>query len=501
MTALAESLSPLERAVLPALEKASTIAQLRIAAKLQDVEVLRGLNYLEAKGLAKVNVKLVEEAVLEENGLAYAKNGLPERRFLSNASKQHSPVADLQKKAGLSAEEVNACLGVLRQRGLIEIRKDKALTAALTAAGEKALKAQFAEERLLQQKFPMQVGTVQDKEALENLKRRGIIRVEQRKERTATLTPLGRELLAKKLVDTIEKVTPDILAAGAWKGKTFRRYDVTGSLPKAFSGRRHFVHQAMEYIRSIWLEMGFTEMQGNLVQTAFWNLDTLFVPQDHPARDMQDTFYVKQPSHGTLPALAAKVKKAHEKGVAGSSGWQGRWSEQIASQNLLRTHCTVLSSRTLAALKETDIPAKFFSVGRVFRNETPDWKHLFEFNQVEGIVIDERANLRHLFGYLKTFYAKMGFPDVRMKPTYYPFTEPSLEVSVWHPTKKQWIELGGAGIFRPEVVEPLLGKDIPVLAWGQGMERIITEYYAITDLRELYRNDVRQLREIKEWTR
>ena len=95
----------------------------------------------------------------------------------------------------------------------------------------------------------------------------------------------------------------------------------------------------------------------------------------------------------------------------------------------------------------------------------------------------------------------MGYCDVRMRPAHFPYTEPSFEVDVYNSRKKTWIELGGAGIFRPEVTKPLIGKEVPVLAWGLGMERIITEYFKITDLRDLYKNDLKQLRRMKAWMR
>ena len=200
-------------------------------------------------------------------------------------------------------------------------------------------------------------------------------------------------------------------------------------------------------------------MTGSIVQTSFWDLDALFVPQDHPSRDMQDTFYIKDPSFGRLPKeLTKRVKEVHESGwTTGSKGWQYKWSVQIAKENLLRTHTTVLSAQTIAKLKKEDLPVKYFSVGKVLRNETLSWKSLFEFIQVEGIVVDPNANFKHLKGYLKEFFAKMGFPDVRIRPAHFPYTEPSAEVDVWHPTKKEWVELGGSGLFRPEMVKPLLG--------------------------------------------
>ena len=95
----------------------------------------------------------------------------------------------------------------------------------------------------------------------------------------------------------------------------------------------------------------------------------------------------------------------------------------------------------------------------------------------------------------------MGYADVRLSPSHFPYTEPSVEVHVLHPVRNEWVELGGAGVFRPEVVKPLLGVEVPVLAWGLGMERIITAYYGITDLREIYKNDVKFLREVKAWVK
>ncbi|MDP7323742.1 MAG: phenylalanine--tRNA ligase subunit alpha, partial [Candidatus Woesearchaeota archaeon] len=246
-------------------------------------------------------------------------------------------------------------------------------------------------------------------------------------------------------------------------------------------------------------EMGFEEQRGDLVQTAFWDLDALYVPQDHPARQMQDTFYLKDPEFGKLPKeIVKKVKAAHMNGgTTGSKGYGTDWSEEEAKRNLLITHDTFLSGRVLAGLNKDDLPKKTFQIMKVFRNEVLDWKHLFEFYQIGGIVIDEHANFRNLLGYLKQFFKKMGYEDVRLRPAHFPYTEPSCEIEVFHPGKKQWIELGGSGVFRPELVKPLLGIDVPVLAWGLGLERILTDYYGIKDSRDFYKNDIKQLKEFK----
>jgi phenylalanyl-tRNA synthetase alpha chain len=246
-------------------------------------------------------------------------------------------------------------------------------------------------------------------------------------------------------------------------------------------------------------------MTGSLAQSGFWNFDALFTAQDHPVREMQDTFFIKNKT-SKLPdkRILQAVKDAHEGNIKGSKGWQYKWIEEPAKSVLLRTHTTCVSSQTLTKLKNLkleDKKGKYFAIGKCFRNETVDWSHGFEFNQTEGIVIDPDANFRHLLGYLKEFYKKMGFEKVRFAPAYFPYTEPSVEGSVWIQEKQKWMEVIAAGIFRPEVVKPLLGENIPVLAWGPGFDRLIMLAYGIKDLREMYKNDLNKLRKIKFWTK
>jgi phenylalanyl-tRNA synthetase alpha chain len=192
------------------------------------------------------------------------------------------------------------------------------------------------------------------------------------------------------------------------------------------------------------------------------------------------------------------VAKAHENGISGSRGWQYKFNEEETRKIVLRTHTTCLSAKTLYDIRKQK-KGKFFALGKVFRNENLDINHLFELTQTEGIVVDKNINFRHLIGYLTEFYKKMGYDKIRIRPSYFPYTEPSLEIDVYDNNQQKWIELGGAGIFRPEVVVPLLGEYVPVLAWGQGFERIIREYFKIKDIRDLYKNDLNQLRRTKFW--
>ena len=239
-------------------------------------------------------------------------------------------------------------------------------------------------------------------------------------------------------------------------------------------------------------DMGFVEMSSEYVQPSFWNLDVLFTPQDHPARDLQDTFYLENPSsiHIDDEELVEKIRNIHENGGdTGSTGWGGTWSREMAESALLRTHSTVTSIRYIAA--HPDAPQKAFSISRIFRNESIDATHLPEFTQIEGIVIDEKADFNMLVSMIREFYAKMGFDQIRIRPAYFPYTEPSLEIEVFFNGK--WMELGGAGMFRPEVLAPF-GVKTPVLAWGFGFERLAMLKWNIKDIRDLYISDIDTLK-------
>ena len=317
------------------------------------------------------------------------------------------------------------------------------------------------------------------------------------------MTDLGKKIVPDvKIKEEIGQLTPEIIVSKRWKTTPIRPYDISIPAAGIYPGKKHYMTQLIEYIRQIWLEMGFKEMTGPILEVSFWNFDALYQPQDHPARDLADTFYMKTPEKGTLPQedIVKAVQATHEYGwTCNSTGWRYKWNPEFAKKCILRTHTTSLSARTLAALRNAELPAKFFSVGRCFRNETLDWKHLAEFYQTDGIVVGEDVTFRHLLGYLTRYFTKLGFPKARFRPSYFPYTEMSVEIEVLHPVQKKWLELGGAGMFRPEVVKPLLEKDVPVLAWGPGFERLVMVNYNIQDIREMYWNDLKQLREAKLW--
>lgn len=498
-----ESLGPIERKIAPFL-KEGNVEKIIEKSDLDKTSVLRALDFLSNKNL--VEIKITEEKIIELgiNGLLYAKNGLPERRLFNLIQEKKSVgLEDAGKRSELSDNEFKAALGVLKKKSLINISNNQII---LIGSGQEIIEKSL-EERFLET-LPRKLDDLKDEEkyAFENLKyRKDIIEVNDKKSVNFNLTKLGDLLVSKKLDEIgkklIEIVTPNLIKTGGWKSKKFRRYDIKSKVSRIYGGKRHFVNQAIEYAKKLWLEMGFKEMTGALCQPSFWNFDVLFTAQDHPVRELQDTFFIKD-KKAKLPDknIVKNVAMAHEGKIEGSKGWNYKWKEEEAKKVVLRTHTTCLSARTLLTInKNKEFPAKYFALGKCFRNETIDWSHGFEFNQTEGIVVDENANFRQLLGYLIEFFKKMGYEKIRIRPGYFPYTEPSLEIDFFHPVHKKWIELGGAGMFRPEVTIPIFGKHIPVLAWGPGFDRIIMEFFGITDLRDMYKNDLNQLRNMKVW--
>jgi phenylalanyl-tRNA synthetase alpha chain len=497
---LVESLSPNERKILPHLEE-KNIIEICKKSNLDKTSVMRALEYLANKKI--INLSYIKKKIVDIgiNGALYRKRGLPERVLLHLLSeKRILQFNDAQKQSKLSDDEFKAAIGALRKQANIELKSGK----IILSADKQEISKKTLEEIFLES-LPLEHISLSPEQiyALNSLqKRKDIVRISEDKIINIEITALGKEIAKSEIKseNLVEQITPQILKKESlWRGKIFRRYDVSSPVPSINGGKRHFVNQSIDYGRKIWTEMGFKEMTGNMIQSSFWNFDALFTAQDHPVREMQDTFFINRKQELPDKKIVKAVKESHEKGVGGSKGWQYNWNEEEAKRLVLRTHTTCLSSQTLANLKKEDLPAKFFAIGINFRNETVDWSHGFEFLQTEGIVVDPNANFRHLLGYLKQFFKKMGYEKIRFRPAYFPYTEPSVEIDFFHPEKKIWFELGGAGIFRPEVTIPLLGKPIPVLAWGPGFGRMLMTYYGIKDLRELYKNDLTQLRNIKFW--
>jgi len=294
----------------------------------------------------------------------------------------------------------------------------------------------------------------------------------------------------------IAALTPELIKTGLWKNVKLRPYNVSAAGEKAYPGKRQPYGAFLDYVKERLIALGFEEMVGPLVETEFWNMDALYMPQFHAARDIHDAYFIKEPKHAKAldKKILDAVRKAHEGGVAKSRGWEYKYDIERAHRLILRTHGTVLSAKTLAS--GPNIPGKYFSIMRCFRYDVVDSTHLPDFFQVEGIIVDKELNLRHLAGVLKMFAREFANTDkIKLVPSYFPFTEPSVELHAKH-DKLGWIELGGAGIFRPEMTIPL-GVDAPVLAWGLGIDRIYMLNMDVHDIRDLFSHDLNYLRNSK----
>lgn len=288
------------------------------------------------------------------------------------------------------------------------------------------------------------------------------------------------------------ELTPELLASGRWRTASFKPYNFAALGISPAGGTLHPLLKVRSEYRQIFLEMGFTEMPtNNYVESSFWNFDALFQPQQHPARDAHDTFFISEPATSSLteePDYVDRVKEVHSRGGHGSQGYGYDWKHQEAAKNLLRTHTTAVSARMLYKLakQEQFSPQKYFSIDRVFRNETLDATHLAEFHQIEGVIADYGLTLGDLIGVLYQFFKKLGIEQLRFKPAYNPYTEPSMEIFSYHPGLQRWVEIGNSGIFRPEMLLPMgLPDNVNVIAWGLSLERPTMIKYGIDNIRDL----------------
>ncbi|UCC94237.1 MAG: phenylalanine--tRNA ligase subunit alpha [Thermoplasmata archaeon] len=503
MDGLIDKLSAAERKVLLALREldGSEVDAVREAAGFGElVEVMNAASWLASKGLVTIGERIDRFITVGPGAATVIREGLPERRALTPlAQVGMMAVDDLAEAAQLDKEDTGVAMGWLKRRGWADIRRvDGRPVLELTPDGDAAVDSPTEDELLLErlnEAAPDGLPEAQlDDQVWPLLKqRKALVRVREDVHRTLTLTDAGHQVLDRGLEvrEEVAQLTPQMLRTGRWREVDMRPYDVSAYAPSSSGGKPHPVREVLERVRRVFKQMGFTEISGDFVQSAFWNMDALFTPQDHPARDLQDTLYLEGEWTPDVPdELVDRVRHVHEDGGdTGSRGWGGEFSVEETRRLLLRTHTTSMTIQYLADNPEE--PCKIFSLGRVFRREAIDYSHLAEFYQVEGIVMEPGASFAMLVGVMREFYQRLGFEDIRVRPGYFPYTEPSMEVEVLLGDK--WLEMGGSGVFRPEVTAPLGVKD-PVLAWGQGLERIAMILYGIDDIRQLYETDLDWLR-------
>ena len=425
--------------------------------QLSPDQVRRGIEWLKLKDLAIVDESKSSVISLGKNGLDSFEKGLPERRLLNLVKNGPRKLSDLQKELGFV---FGPAMGLCRKNNWIETSSDEIILKTIPSVlpGEKTLQ-QIGSGKLSK-------GELDIADLTDLLKRPDFIVEDIVKSKKISLTNSAKSIDVSNISGAI---------------------DVEAKVPELFVARTHPLKDTIDEIREIFVTLGFSEIFGNMTQSSFWNFDALFTPQDHPARELQDTFFLDNISAkkiGTAEQIR-QVSDSHKK------NWRYQWDINEARKMVLRTHTTCVTIKHLAENKPDE--ARIFSLGRVFRNEKVSYKHLVEFNQIEGIVVGKDANLRNLMGIQREFYKRIGITKIKFWPTFFPYTEPSLQTMVYNEKLGKWIELFGMGIFRPEVTKPL-GITKPVLAWGGGIERIAMLKYGLDDVREFYNNNLGWLR-------
>lgn len=439
------------------------------------VNVLRSLN-----GFEFVQVKDIkrERWILSEEGKTYASNGSPEVQLFMAIPPEGISKIELENKLGKNVFKIATQQAIKNK--WVEMDKQKV-----------SRKVQLVDDKVKAMLIRVQDGEAISPEDVDALKRRKLISQQTWK---GYLVKKGPKYAPKRKKPATD-LTRENLQRRDWKDLEFKEYNFSAKGLPIEGGHLHPLLKVRRQVQMIFLQMGFEEMPtNNYVESSFWNFDALFQPQQHPARDSHDTFFLKEPSATkTLPEdYVERVKQVHESGGYGSRGYGYDWKREEANKNLLRTHTTAVSSRMLYALAQKPFEAKrYYSIDRVFRNEAVDRTHLAEFHQIEGLICDRGLNLGDLQGVLYDFFSRLGMSKLRFKPAYNPYTEPSMEIFGYHEGFKKWVEIGNSGMFRPEMLLPMgLPEDVRVIAWGLSLERPTMILYGIDNIRDLFGHKV-----------
>ncbi|GKY93815.1 hypothetical protein MPSEU_000348600 [Mayamaea pseudoterrestris] len=459
--------------------------------QLDHLKVIGAIKSLLADGLVTAEDITSTFYTLEEEAYSILTNGSQEiivLRALNEAG--NLTVASLQNKVGKDVAKIG--MGNCMKNKWI--KKDGTDLVAIKTLNEVSDEIQQALRMLKDANF---VEDALDDTTLQGLKRRKLIKLNTRKSCKVHRGSFYAPKREKKAAD----LTKEMLDSGAWKTTLYKPYNFLTLGERVGGGYVHPLLKVRAEFRKILMQMGFDEMPtAKWVESSFWNFDSLFQPQSHPARDAHDTFFIKEPACTiSVPEdYYERVKSMHETGGAGSIGYRYDFKREEAYKNLLRTHTTAISSQMLYKLANQEggfKPARYFSIDRVFRNETMDATHLCEFHQVEGLVADYNLSLGDLIGTIETFFKKIGITQLRFKPAFNPYTEPSMEIFGYHPDLKKWTEIGNSGMFRPEMLQPMgLPEDVRVIAWGLSLERPTMIKYRIKNIRDLFGHKVEMAR-------
>ena len=485
-----------------------TTEHLADATKLESSQLSMAIEWLLAKQLLVITSETITPvASLTPLGVTYFEQSSPIEHVLSEARNASShgrrlTIPDLQAQEGLDPSVVSKAVGRLKKEGALLIMQGGCLEStgrsSPSADAMRMLLQELHETPKAVESFPEVSRSLIQEHAVRRGSAKEPFRIEERVARSYTLTSAGTtaaaHLAGQSAVEEVAQLSPELLKDGSWRTTRFRKYTISLRAPRIGIGKKHPYREFLDTVKTKLVSMGFREMRGSLVETEFWNMDALFMPQFHPARDIHDVYFVKDPTHATETAepFLSRVAAAHEGGgTTGSTGWGYHFDRERAKRLVLRSQGTAVSARTLAA--SPAIPGKYFSIARCFRYDQVDATHATDFFQVEGIVLGEDINFRTLLGLLNLFAREVAqAKEVKFVPAYFPFTEPSVELHVRHP-RLGWMELGGAGLFRPEVTLPM-GVTAPVIAWGLGLDRMAMVALGIHDIRELFTDNLDLIR-------
>ncbi|MBN2497179.1 MAG: phenylalanine--tRNA ligase subunit alpha [Deltaproteobacteria bacterium] len=501
---IARTLHPLEIRVLQALGEQTRLDDASFEAEGIDAARLRTvIEWQLAKGCMRQVLSREKHFVsLTELGLSYV-DGTPELRLIRRLREGALPVAELMRTEGLDPKEAGTALGSLKKAGVVQAGAEKELRLADDADKEpfvalgRLIRRVADEQRLDMDSLDPADAARVEAGSRKRGKAKGVFRIDIQTTRTLELTELGQQvkqaaLRSGRSGDEINQLTPAMLADGSWRGKTFRPYNLA-IRPSRVAGRRHPYREFLDYVRRKLCSLGFAEMRGELVESEFWNMDALFMPQFHSARQIHDVYFVKDPAKADQldEPFASRVAAVHtDGGETGSRGWGYAFDRERSRRLVLRSQGTVLSARWL---HQAEVPGKYFAIARCFRYDQVDATHAPDFYQCEGIVLGESIDFVTLLGLLKLFAQEVAkAEEIHFAPAYFPFTEPSVEIHMKHP-RLGWTELGGAGIFRPEVTWPQ-GVEVPVIAWGLGLDRMAMVAMGIDDIRDLFSPDLGKVR-------
>ncbi len=514
---LVETLHPLEKQVLRvfAEKDKQDSAALVSASGLKPSQISTAIEWLLAKEIIVVADEKSNAVVsLTEIGQRYAKAKNPPLRMAEDIlSKGEISIRELQQRTDMEAEEKSRAIGSLKASGAVSVlpggrflisdesklAEFRDLQSVIDALAEKDHITSFVD-------FSEQARGIIDLNHRKRSPSKGIFRVELEVDRiykkTERFEAVYQKMASEQTVETLSELTAEMLKDGTWRGKQFRKYNIGLPPPRISGGALHPYKAFLDQVKTQFVSMGFSEMRGPLVENEFWDMDALYMPQFHPAREIHDVYFVKNtPADQTIPEeVVARVAATHENGgESGSRGWGYTFDAERTRRLILRSQGTSVSARILGGGlgdqgKGANIPGKYFSIARCFRYDQVDATHAPDFFQVEGIVLGEEIHFRTLLGLLTQFAKEVArAEEIKFLPAYFPFTEPSVEMHVRHP-KLGWMELGGAGLFRPEVTGPL-GVDVPVIAWGLGLDRMAMIALGISDIRDLFSSDLGLIRE------